>query len=154
MSVMSHGPHSLGVGHGGWLHGLQVETAVVQPLKDALTEEQWVQHNASLAAEAGAHKQAQEAADRERQLAEAAAAQHQAAEAAEALRHSTLTKVPFWTLAARMHAHSLYVSMVSMSAALNHKPSLFFIGTSSSQCLGRCCPTSGFNDAWSLSCPE
>ncbi|KAL3151920.1 hypothetical protein ABBQ32_001051 [Trebouxia sp. C0010 RCD-2024] len=72
---------------------LQVETAVVQPLKDALTEEQWVQHNASLAAEAGAHKQAQEAADRERQLAEAAAAQHQAAEAAEALRHSTLTKL-------------------------------------------------------------
>ncbi|KAL3142889.1 hypothetical protein ABBQ38_003177 [Trebouxia sp. C0009 RCD-2024] len=78
---------------------LQVETAVVQPLKDALTEEQWVQHNASLAAEAEAQKQAQEAAELERQLAEAEATQQQAAEAAEALRQSALTKVepgPNW----------------------------------------------------------
>lgn len=87
----------------GWLHGSQVETAVVQPLKDALTEEQWVQHNASLAAEAEAQKQAQEAAELERQLAEAEATQQQAAEAAEALRQSALTKVPSWALAARMH---------------------------------------------------
>lgn len=72
---------------------MQVETAVVQPLKDALTEEVWMQHKARLAAESEAHKQAEEAAERERQLAEAEGAQQQATEEAEALRQSTLTKV-------------------------------------------------------------
>ena len=72
---------------------MQVETAVVQPLKDALTEEQWTQHKARLAADSEAHKQAEEAAERERQLAEAEAAQQQAAQEAEAQRQSTLTKV-------------------------------------------------------------
>lgn len=89
-----------------------METAVAQPLKDALTEEQWVQHNARVAAEAEAHKQAQEAAERDRQLAAAEAAQQQAAEAAEALRQSTLTKVgDCLRVAVRMHAHSLVVSI-------------------------------------------
>ena len=52
-----------------------------------------MQHKARLAAELEAHKQAVEAAERERQLAEAEAAQQRAAEKAEALRQSTLTKV-------------------------------------------------------------
>lgn len=72
---------------------MQVETAVVQPLKDALTEEDWLQHKARLAAESEAHKQAEEAAERSRQLAKAEAAQQRAAEEAEAVRQSTLTKV-------------------------------------------------------------
>ena len=72
----------------------QVETAVVQPLGDAMTEEQWVQYNAGLAAEAEARKQADQAAEQERQLAEALAAQQKAAQEAEAVRQSKLTKVP------------------------------------------------------------
>ena len=71
---------------------VQVETAVVQPLKDAVTEEQWVQRNASLAAEAKAQKQAEQAAEQERQVAQAEIARQQAAEEAEALRQSRLTK--------------------------------------------------------------
>ena len=71
----------------------QVETAVVQPLKDALTEAHWEQHNAALAAEAHAAQQAEEVAEQERQLAEAQAAQQQAAEEAEARRQAKLTKV-------------------------------------------------------------
>lgn len=72
---------------------MQVETAVLLPLKDAFTEEEWMQDKARLAAESEAHKHAEEAAGRERQLAEAEAAQQHAAEEAEALRQSTLTKV-------------------------------------------------------------
>ncbi|DBA82057.1 hypothetical protein WJX77_010615 [Trebouxia sp. C0004] len=76
---------------------LQVETAKVQPLRDALSEEQWRQYNAKLAAEADARKQAEEAAEQERQLAEAQAAEQHAAEEAEAERQSKLTK-PVQTL--------------------------------------------------------
>ena len=70
-----------------------METAVVQPLKDALKEEQWTKYNADLAAEVEAGKQAQEAAEQQRQLAEAQAAEQRAAQAAEAERQSKLTKV-------------------------------------------------------------
>ncbi|KAA6414359.1 MAG: hypothetical protein FRX49_00369 [Trebouxia sp. A1-2] len=76
---------------------LQVETAKVQPLKGALSEEQWRQYNADLAAEAEAGKQAEEAAEQGRQLAQAQAAEQQAAEEAEAERQSKLTK-PVQTL--------------------------------------------------------
>lgn len=72
----------------------QVETALMQPLGDAMTEEQWQQHNAGLAAEAEAHKQAEQTAEQEAQLAEAQAGQQKAAEEAEALRQAKLTKVP------------------------------------------------------------
>ena len=65
----------------------------MQPLKDALREEQWRQYNADLAAEAEAGKQAEEAAEQGRQLAEAQAAEQRAAEEAEAERQSKLTKV-------------------------------------------------------------
>ena len=77
----------------GWLNGVQVETAAVQPLKAALTEGEWMQHKARLAAESESHKQAQEAAAQERQLAQAEAAQQRAAEEVEVLRQSTLTQV-------------------------------------------------------------
>ena len=72
---------------------MQVETAVVQPLKEALSEEQWRQYNASLAAEAETCKQAEEAAQQQRQLADAQAAEQQAAAEAEAERQSKLSKV-------------------------------------------------------------
>jgi len=72
---------------------VQVETAKVQPLQDALSEEQWRQYNADLASEAEARKQAEEAAEQGRQLAEAQAAEQRAAEEAEAERQSKLTKV-------------------------------------------------------------
>ena len=93
MPVHCESAKSCGLEHSGWVHEMQVETAVVQPLKDALTEEQWTQHKARLTAESEAHKQAEEAAERERQLAEAEAAQQQAAEEAQEQRRSTLTKV-------------------------------------------------------------
>lgn len=93
MPVHCEIPNTCGLEHSGWLHEMQVETAVVQPLKDALTEEQWTQHKARVAAESEADKQAEEAAEWERHLAEAEAAQQQAAQEAQEQRQSTLTKV-------------------------------------------------------------
>ena len=78
-----------------------------------------MQHNARLAAESEADKQAQDAAERERQLAEAEAAQQQAAEEAEALRQSTLTKVLFELFDIRLHAHSLDASMAVVFLQIN-----------------------------------
>lgn len=71
----------------------QVETAVVEPLKDAMTEEQWRDYKAGLAAQAEAEKQAQEAAEQQRLTAEAQAAAEVAAQQADAERQSKLTKV-------------------------------------------------------------
>jgi hypothetical protein len=84
---------------------VQVETAKVQPLKDALSEEQWRQYNADLAAEAEAGKQAEEAAEQGRQLAEAQAAEQRAAEEAEAERQSKLTKVCHHKHCLHSHLH-------------------------------------------------
>ena len=84
---------------------VQVETPQVQPLKHALTEEQWKQYNADLAAEAEAGKQAEEAAEQGRQLAEAQAAEQRAAEEAEAERQSKLTKVCYHKHCLHSHLH-------------------------------------------------
>ncbi len=65
----------------------------MQPLKDAMSEGQWMQLNTDVAAEAEARKQAEQAAEQQRQLAEAQAAEQLAAEQAEAERQSKLTKV-------------------------------------------------------------
>lgn len=71
---------------------LQVETAVVEPLKNAMNEEQWRDYKAGLAAQAETEKQAQEAAEQQRQQAEAQAAAELAAQQAESERQSKLTK--------------------------------------------------------------
>ena len=85
---------------------LQVETAVVEPLKDAMTEEQWRQYNTDIAAKAEAEKQAQEAAEQQRQAAEAQAAAELAAQQAEAERQSKLTKA--WPLRLLLHLISTW----------------------------------------------
>lgn len=66
---------------------------MVEPLKDAFTEEQWQDYKAGLAAQVEAEKQAQEAAEQQRQQAQEQAAAKQAAQQAEADRQSKLTKV-------------------------------------------------------------
>lgn len=59
---------------------------------NAMTEQQWQDYNASLAAQAESEEQAQKAAEQQRQEAEIKAAQQLAAQQAEADRQSKLTK--------------------------------------------------------------
>ena len=68
----------------------------MEPLKDAMTEEQWQEYNADIAAKAKSEKQAQEAAEQQHQAAEAQAAAEHAAQQAEAERQEKLTKA--WLL--------------------------------------------------------